>query len=255
MALFFDAYSTIPDLLNMIEVTIEADFRPERLGFEAGVAKAVGLLKALSAIPAFSGGWQAQGVQLLRDEAGFVAALQAMQAGDGADAGYHFAIAENVPGITPPFFPPESYIAEVSFDSVDGYLEVKLSLAQKVSEFQTLRGAMHVLTQWSALQHASAIPVFYAADDSPIDPVNRRGIGWVGWVPFEVTAEQLPEAQVLEAVGGGTLVASQDSYWDVTDRAAVKRAQALELALNKLGLLPTRDVLAEGTWGLSDQGR
>jgi hypothetical protein len=235
----------------MIEVTLEAIFRPSLLTFEQGAKSSLGLLRKLSDLPGFSSGWETGGARLNADESAFIHALEKLQAGEGADAGFHFAVAENASGLSKPLLPPESYLFEIAFDSVLGNLKVKISMIKSVATFEMILGIVTHLCNWSDLQHVSVVPAFYVPDDSPIDHISRHGIGWAGWVPFPLTHEQLPEAGYLETLGQGMFIASQDTYWEVTDRAAVKRARDLELKLNALGKLPTRTILQKGTWGQS----
>lgn len=236
----------------MLDLKLEADFRPMPMTLDEGMGKALDLLRKLSGLPAFASGWEAGGVRLDQDEAAFAEAMKQAQAGEGAEGGYHFAIAENARGTSAPFLPAESYIAETVFNNVDGGLYVVLSMTRQVATFATIHGVVKQLNAWADLQHVSAGSIFYSPEDSPIDSVNRRGIGWAGWVPFPLTRAELPEAGYLETLGQGTFVASQESEWEVSDRAAVKRAQALELRLNALGMLPTRTALRKGTWGQAD---
>lgn len=228
----------------MLDFTIEADFRPMPMGFEEGAAKAIALLRRLSDIDLFSSGWQTAGISLETDEAAFIKAVEREQAGEGAENGFHFVISENASGL-----PPESFLVEISFDRHQGALNAKISMRSELVTLKTVFDVITCFNDWAELQHVSGTPMFYVPEDSPIDPVNRRGIGWAGWVPFHLTNDQLAEAGVLSELGQGTFVASQNVFWTVTDRPAVKRAQAMELRLNSLGMLPTRRILSQGTWG------
>ena len=53
----------------------------------------------------------------------------------------------------------------------------------------------------------------------------------------------MPPGTLLFPVGPGTLVASQETQLDSADPAQLVRAQAVEIALVDLGVLPTRDEL------------
>jgi hypothetical protein len=105
---------------------------------------------------------------------------------------------------------------------------------------------------WKRPQHASMAPPDYRMDLQPLDR-QRRGIGWLGWIPFEVSAGDVPEAAVVRPMRWGTFLASQRDWWFAAgprkDEAAIARAQALDLRLNYLGLLPTLDELRRGDWG------
>jgi len=233
----------------MMVLTLKAYFRRLPMSLDQGMRKTVELLRKLSELPAFASGWEADGARLDQDEAAFVGAMTRAQAGEGDDGGYHFALAENARGPSAPFLPMESFLATVVFNSRAGGLYADVEMAKPVATFDTVLGIVRHLNAWSDLQHVSTVPMFYVKYDTPIDTINRVGIGWAGWVPFALTPAQLPEAGYLEPLGQGTFLASQDSYWEITDRAAVKRAPALELKLNALGMLPTRRILFQGTWG------
>jgi hypothetical protein len=105
---------------------------------------------------------------------------------------------------------------------------------------------------WKRPQHLRCGPPMYFLNDHPLDKA-RWGIGWLGWVPFDLSASQVPEAAIILPLHGGTFLASQRDWWSAhspqRDEAAVHRAQALELRLNHLGVLPTIIELRHGDWG------
>jgi hypothetical protein len=105
---------------------------------------------------------------------------------------------------------------------------------------------------WKRPQHLRCGPPMYFLNDHPLDKA-RSGIGWLGWVPFDLSASQVPEAAIILPLHGGTFLASQRDWWSAygpqRDEAAVHRAQALELRLNHLGVLPTIIELRRGDWG------
>lgn len=105
---------------------------------------------------------------------------------------------------------------------------------------------------WKRPQHVRCGPGMYFLNDHPLDKA-RSGIGWLGWLPFDLSPAEVPEAAILLPMQGGTFVASQRDWWVAAgpdrDTAAVHRAQALELRLNVLGVLPTNIELRRGGWG------
>jgi hypothetical protein len=109
-----------------------------------------------------------------------------------------------------------------------------------------------VTTAWMRPQHLQFGPKTYLRLDHPLD-VHRRGIGWIGWVPFALTAADVPEAVMLEQVNGGTIVMTWPEFWQAHPGArnedAVRRTQDVEVRLNLLGVLPTTGDLATGNWG------
>lgn len=236
----------------MMDLRMEADFRPKLLNWDDGVAASVTLLQQLSEIEVFASGWEVFGTRLSDDEDAFISEAKRAQEGDGEEDGFHFVSVSNARGPTPPFVRPESYSAGVTFDRVQGRLIADMDLRPELATIDTIFEIIKRFAAWSPLQHVSTTPATYAEYDAPIDHVRRRGIGWAGWVPFQLTQEQVPEAAILEPVDNGTFLATQRTYWAVQDREAVRRAQALELRLNDLGMLPTRRVLSRGTWGTTD---
>jgi hypothetical protein len=105
---------------------------------------------------------------------------------------------------------------------------------------------------WKRPQHLRCGPPLYFVNDHPLDKA-RSGIGWLGWVPFDISPSEVPEAAIVLPMHGGTFLASQRDWWIAAgpqrDEAAVQRAQALELRLNVLGVLPTNIELRRGDWG------
>jgi hypothetical protein len=111
---------------------------------------------------------------------------------------------------------------------------------------------------WKRPQHVLCGPAMYFLNDHPLDKA-RSGIGWLGWVPFDLAPADVPEAAIILPMHGGTFVASQREWWIAAgpqrNEAAVQRAQALELRLNHLGVLPTNIELRRGDWGQGTPAR
>jgi len=105
---------------------------------------------------------------------------------------------------------------------------------------------------WQRPMHLHAMPTRYRAEHHPLD-IARLVIGWLGWVPFPLTPHDVPEARIVAAQDGGTNLASYDRYWQASgpdaDPQAIAQAQALDLRLNTLGVLPTSLELERGDWG------
>ena len=109
-----------------------------------------------------------------------------------------------------------------------------------------------VTTTWMRPQHLEFGPRTYFRLDHPLD-LHRRGIGWIGWVPFLLTAADVPEAVLVQQVNGGTIIMTWPDFWQAHPGArneeAVRRTQDVEVRLNLLGVLPTTQDLASGNWG------
>lgn len=69
---------------------------------------------------------------------------------------------------------------------------------------------------------------------------HREYLGWMGYVGQSVTAEQVPDAARLEGQGSGTLILATDIL-DLSNSAAVRKANKVEMSLVDLDLLPVID--------------
>jgi hypothetical protein len=75
---------------------------------------------------------------------------------------------------------------------------------------------------------------------------DRPPVGWMIYLPFELTSNQIPEAAKLVAIGdtrkkgnAGTLVISTTDVFDVDNQEHVNNANAIETRLVDQDLLPT----------------
>ncbi|MFT6451729.1 MAG: hypothetical protein ACJA06_001215 [Halocynthiibacter sp.] len=113
---------------------------------------------------------------------------------------------------------------------------------------------VEAITRWKRPQHLEFGPFDYFQDFHPLDRA-RRGIRWIGWVPFALNPSDVPEAERVQQMNGGTLIATQMDFWQVFEhhplysKEAIERAQEVELRLNLLGVLPTAVELDRGDWG------
>ncbi|NZA24920.1 immunity 52 family protein [Luteimonas sp. SJ-92] len=71
---------------------------------------------------------------------------------------------------------------------------------------------------------------------------HRKALGWMGYVPRRVTADQLPSAAELAQVPGkGTIVVAVNEAFSLSNKAHIKQANIVEMELVDLGLLPVID--------------
>lgn len=119
------------------------------------------------------------------------------------------------------------------------------------TDFALFESILDVVLDWRQPVHMSWVWSHYRMELQPIDTA-RRPVGWIGWVPFQIAPADLPEAEIVKPKGHGTFVASQRAFWfskgDQADPHAIERAQAMDMALNRLGVLPTTHELRTGTW-------
>ena len=109
-----------------------------------------------------------------------------------------------------------------------------------------------IITAWRRPKHLRCQPFLYLRDYHPFDRA-RSGIGWIGWIPFDLSPSDVPEAHRVESMNGGTLIVSQPHFWQAggpnKDDDAIARAQEVDMKLNLLGVLPTIVELERGDWG------
>lgn len=122
------------------------------------------------------------------------------------------------------------------------------------TQFQLYVGLIDAIIAWKRPQHLAFGPGVYFRDHHPLDR-SRVGIRWIGWVPFALNPSDVPEAEIVQPMHDGSLIITQSQYWQAWEanpdysRAAIERAQEVEIRLNLLGVLPTNIELERGDWG------
>lgn len=226
---------------------LKVNFAPKAVSYDAGSAWAVDLLAALARDPLFSQGWGFlhDGEEAVGEE--LIDAFRARNLAPENDSlQSYFLVAGDLDAQKER---RSSYSATVDFGGPKRparTLEVGICLDSATAK--TLLQLYRLILDHTPVQHISLTEDIYRIELSPLGK-RRRGIGWAGWVPFELMDDQVPAAEVIEPLAGGTFVANQINHWDVSNTDAVKRAQALELQLNDLGVLPTLELLENGSWG------
>ena len=111
---------------------------------------------------------------------------------------------------------------------------------------------VNIATAWRRPMHLRCQPILYLRNYHPFDRA-RSGIGWIGWIPFDLLPSDVPEAHRVEPMNGGTLIVSSPHFWQAggadKDDAAIAQAQEVDMKLNLLGVLPTIHELERGDWG------
>ncbi|MEJ6404355.1 hypothetical protein [Yoonia sp. 2307UL14-13] len=232
----------------MTYIELNAFFQYRPMQFDDGVSEFFELLTRLQSLRPLSLGWEGDGHALSTDPDGLRSILRDANDPDGPEGSFSFAMAENARSSDGQSHVAGQYLATLRFDREEGELSFRLKIVPHLSSATLFRDIIKILHDWWPLQHVHVDDPFYAKYDRPLDPTNRAGIGWAGWVPFQLTPAQVPEAQILAPLGNGTFLATQETYWETTDRDAVKRAQDLEIRLNNLGMLPTMEALRQGIW-------
>lgn len=80
---------------------------------------------------------------------------------------------------------------------------------------------------------------YYSADYATFP--HRRCLGWMAYVPMEVTREQLPLAANIVATKGGSIIMALNEVFDLANKEHIKRANQIEMDMNDLGLLAVTD--------------
>ncbi len=230
--------------IELIADTVAAD-----VSFEEGASRLVGLMRMLQRLPELSGGWRGlNGKWLVDGEEAFIAAAREALSEEGAEIGMLSLVADSGLHLRADGVKAERYLFFGQFGRAQIMpTHIKLGFAADLASLNLIRRVISVMLEWGRIQHITVCDPYYAHMDSPLDP-RRRGVGWAGWLPFSLASGQVSEAMVLEPLAEGTFLVSVVD-WDANDGRSIPRAQALELQLNGLGVLPTFDDLGRGDWG------
>ncbi|WP_294930866.1 Imm52 family immunity protein [uncultured Paracoccus sp.] len=236
-----------------IDLALDVDLPPQNYGFEEGAADFIALLTQLRGVRGFDVDWA---MQPERDGALYSIwhnrndYLEIFRK-NNAEKEDRFSL-----------WAPESsdemlYVFTYrwngwSLDHLSG--EVYRPHPQYGTQFQLYVGLIDAIVAWKRPQHLAFGPGVYMRDHHPLDR-SRAGIRWIGWVPFALNPSDVPEAEIVQPMHGGTLIATQSQYWQAWEanpdysREAIERAQEVEIRLNLLGVLPTSLELQRGDWG------
>ncbi len=124
--------------------------------------------------------------------------------------------------------PSNLRLAEDSVPEFQDYLNV----------VQLIRGILEI---WQPMV-VKVTPWGY--DEQKIFP-DRPPVGWMIYLPFEISAKQIPEAAQIIPIFGhgkevrGTIIVSTTDAFDVKNPEHIKRANAIETRLVDQDLLPT----------------
>ena len=150
------------------------------------------------------------------------------------------------------------YFFQYNWGILSNYLtgRIKIAHPRYDTQIQQYINLIDAVTTWNRPQHLQFGPSIYRTHHHPFSK-NRYGIRWIGWVPFELNPSDVPEAEIVQQMNGGTLVATQSKFWQAHEkhpnysREAINRAQEVETRLNLLGVLPTTIEIERGDWGKS----
>lgn len=236
----------------MSDLALSVKLPPQNYGFEEGAADFLELLAQLRRVRGFDVDWDAQWEEhgpvynVRIDREGYLEKFRehnqerndgfSIWAHESSDRLYDLSYRWN--GWSP--------------DHLSG--EVNRPHPQYGTQFQLYAGLIDAIVAWKRPQHLAFGPGVYLRDHHPLDR-SRVGIRWIGWIPFALNPSDVPEAEIVQPMQGGTLIATQSQYWQAWEanpdysREAIERAQEVEIRLNLLGVLPTSLELQRGDWG------
>lgn len=232
---------------------------PSSAGFDEGMKAFLELLLELSRLRLFYEGWKFAELIIGDDPSGFIERTRQQNfekdssALDRKDLTVFSASAYNEPSsnsgilcaLTHRWGRSDTFVMNL-------LLEFRGPHPTYGTDISLFRETIAAVIAWQRPQHVSMAWPVYRDEHHPLDK-QRSGIGWLGWVPFDLAPSQVPEAAVCEPMAGGTFLASQLGFWFAAgpnkDADAIARAQALDLRLNALGVLPTTVELQRGDWG------
>ncbi len=232
------------------------------LNFDVTIKQFLELLRSLEKLRLFDQGWEGLGNKLWDEESQFIEAYRAwndqrdLSASNPAPSG-EFGSAGVLSQTTAEDGNYSYYTVELrrGHEAVNGsHLVVDIGYPHPTFglDLKLYSETIECVIHWLRPYHVSMVGSAYRMEHHALD-AQRRGFGWLGWVPFELSSTQVPEAAIVEPMADGTFLASQPDFWFAggpnKDDAAIAGAQALELRLNSLGVLPTVVELREGTWG------
>jgi len=237
-----------------IDLALNVKLAPQAPDFESGISGFLNLLRSLERLPVFNMGWMAQNCRLWAQEVEFYDKFK--EENSGGIVGDDQLVVRIInpmskeSDLTYYFF--EQLWQTQFIDTLSG--EIYRPHPDYGLHPQNFINMIDVITQWKRPQHLRFGPFIYMRDDHPLDR-SREGIGWMGWVPFALNSSDVPEAELVRQMNGGTLIVTQSEFWQAWpqhpqySKAAIERAQEVEIRLNMLGVLPTTVELARGDWG------
>jgi Immunity protein 52 len=240
-------------MMSSIDLALDADLTPQNYGFEEGATDFLELLAQLRSIPAFDVDWGVQPdrdgpfLSVWSDRDKYLDVFRRNNSGKS-----DFLMIKAAEASSDPLYVPTYSWRRLSSDTFSS--EIYHPHPQYGTDPKQYMGLIETVTRWKRPQHLAFGPVVYLRDHHPLDRA-RPGIRWMGWLPFQLTPSDVPEAELVQPMNGGTLVVTQSTFWQAWEgnpaysQAAIQRAQDVEIRLNLLGVLPTAEDLETGLWG------
>ncbi|MDB6181078.1 Imm52 family immunity protein [Paracoccus fistulariae] len=242
--------------MSRIDLALSVKLTPQNYEFEKGAEDFLALLMDLRRVPGFEVDWNAQWAEAgpsysaWNDKADYLKKIREHN-GNRRDG---FSIWADEASNQRLFYLDYSWNNQ-ALSSIDRLLgEIYHPHPQYGTQAQLYIDLIEAVTTWKRPQHLAFGPMVYMRDHHPLDRA-RVGIRWMGWLPFALNPSDVPEAELVRPMNGGTLVVTQSQFWQAWEanpdhsRAAIERAQEVEIRLNLLGVLPTNIELVRGDWG------
>ena len=239
-----------------MDLSLSVSISAQEVAFEKGVDDFFQLLHGIENIPAFDLGWSMAGFSLWDQSQEYVEYLRGTMPEQENDGNY-FSVginddAKSRLGIEKVFYNFRYYSDDLGAQLTG---EVRAPHPSRGAQVQHYIDLLNIVTQWKRPMHVRFGPRLYNMEHHPLDRA-RLGIGWLGWVPFNLDPLSVPEAEIVRPMNGGSLIVTQTELWQADEgqshysSAAIGRAQEVEIRLNLLGVLPTGMEIARGDWGL-----
>lgn len=238
-----------------VDLNLSVVLRPQQGGFDAGASDFLSLLEQLRRLPGFHVDWFAQwsqdGPQLsaVTEREAYLESFRAFHAGQ-AD---QFSIWAHERAARLYDLKYEWHNAPHA-DADRLTCEIYRLPGDRALHAAFFIDLLDIVTAWKPPLHLAFGPMIYLREHHPLD-LGRLGLRWIGWVPFALAPSDIPDAEIVREMNGGTLIATQSAFWQAAENhphysaEAIARAQNVELTLNSLGVLPTIADLTRGGWG------
>ena len=239
-----------------MDLRLTAQLPHHNYGFDEGAQDFFRVLRMIEKLPGFDLGWRRTTFRLWGDEAGYLNNNQERierlyPEGDHLDL-YVNDNAKDIYGEAERIY----YVFGYNWGSLDTRLigEFRRPHPRYGIQAQQFINLIDIVTKWKRPQHLRFGSTFYLVNHHPLSR-QQVGIGWMGWIPFDVPATDVPEAEIVRPMNNGTLIVTQSQFWLPVpghpnySKAAIERAQEVEIRLNLLGVLPAALDLNRGDWG------
>lgn len=233
---------------------VTADFQPEIMSRQSAQRAFLGLLQNLRRTRRCGDGWFMATPQGHDDSSGFDPLAQPERILPEMQRRATL-ISDGQPNTPPPRLTaeqpgtyPTNYAATLAWEAqVPGTLQAMVEFARPHATYgmqvDPLIEVIDALVRTRGALRVSFYFSNYRTDHWPID-IQRRAIGWMGWVPFDLAPGDVPEAARVVPMRHGTLVLSADAFWLPHEHPdALLQAQAVDRRLNTLVVLPTIEEL------------